>query len=124
MHSQRRKKRNDSPSPEVTIDFITPDYKNPNLYHHRRTSSSDSVDSGIGSTGSSHHSSITTPSSTRKSKKKKKPNPFSTSQVRKEVKRYFKLIDIILYNIILLYKDIILYFLYNEMPHLLLAHLS
>lgn len=113
MHSQRRKKRDDSPSPEGTIDFITPDYKNPNLYHHRRTSSSDSVDSGIGSTGSSHHS------STRKSKKKQKPNPISSSQVRIEVKRYFKLSDIILYNIILLYKDIILYFLYNEMSHLL-----
>lgn len=100
MESHRRKlfmeKRDDSPSPDITYDYITPDYKNPNFHDNpRRTSSLDSIDSGIGSTLSFHHSTITTASLTQDSKTKTKINPFSSSQVRNKVKQYFKLNDII-----------------------------
>lgn len=92
MERQRQKgfvkNCDDSPSSDITGDFITPDYKNPNLYNHRRTSSSESVDSGISSTGSSHNSSIATTSSPQNVKTKTETNPFSSSQVRKEVKDY------------------------------------
>lgn len=51
-------KIDDSPSPDITGDSLTCDYGITNLYNHRRSSSSDSQDSGIGSTGSSRQSSL------------------------------------------------------------------
>lgn len=65
-------KIDDSPSPDITGDFLTSDYGNTNLDNHRRSSSSDSLDSGIGSTGSSRQSSL--------SSLEPKTNPLSSSQ--------------------------------------------
>lgn len=70
-------KIDDSSSPDITGDFLTSDYGNTNLDNHRRSSSSDSLDSGIGSTGSSRQSSL--------SSLEPKTNPLSSSQVRKEI---------------------------------------